>query len=155
MVAFKGLAGVEIGVRGARTDVHSVFYGGSVAIPTHAMVHILVSMRSLEVKILVEGFYDAVVPLSVEDRAAIAAIPFDEKAFKEAIGVNALVAEPGYTPQEHLAGRPTLEENGIWGGFQAEGIETVLPNAPHAKITCRLVANQDPATRLDLSTSTI
>jgi len=150
MVAFKGLAGVQIDARGARTDLHSGFYGGAVANPTHALVHILDSMRSPEGKILVEGFYDAVVPLSAEDRTAIAAIPFDEKAFKEAIGVDALVAEPGYTPQEHLAGRPTLEVNGIWGGFQGEGIKTVLPNEAHAKITCRLVANQDPATIVDL-----
>jgi acetylornithine deacetylase/succinyl-diaminopimelate desuccinylase-like protein len=150
MVAFKGLAGVQIDVRGARTDLHSGFYGGAVANPTHALVHILDSMRSPEGKILVEGFYDAVMPLSAEDRAAIAAIPFDEQAFKEAIGVDALVAEPGYTPQEHLAGRPTLEVNGIWGGFQGEGIKTVLPNEAHAKITCRLVANQDPATIVDL-----
>jgi acetylornithine deacetylase/succinyl-diaminopimelate desuccinylase-like protein len=107
-------------------------------------------MRSPEGKILVEGFYDAVVPLSSEDRAAIAAIPFDEKTYKETIGVDALVAEPGYTSQEHVAGRPTLEVNGIWGGFQGEGIKTVLPNEAHAKITCRLVANQDPATIIDL-----
>jgi acetylornithine deacetylase/succinyl-diaminopimelate desuccinylase-like protein len=150
MVAFKGLAGVQIDVRGARTDLHSGFYGGAVANPIHALVHILDSTRSPEGKILVEGFYDAVVPLSAEDRAAIAAVPFDEQAFKEALGVDALVAEPGYTPQEHLAGRPTLEVNGIWGGFQGEGIKTVLPNEAHAKITCRLVANQDPATIVDL-----
>jgi len=150
MVAFKGLAGVQIDMRGARTDLHSGFYGGAVPNPAHALVHILDSMRSPEGKILVESFYDAVVPLSAEDRTAIAAIPFDEKAFKEAIGVDALVAEPGYTPQEHLAGRPTLEVNGIWGGFQGEGIKTVLPNEAHAKITCRLVANQDPATIVDL-----
>ncbi len=152
MVAFKGLAGVQIDVRGARTDLHSGFYGGAVANPIHALVHILDSMRSPGGKILVEGFYDAVVPLSAEDRTAIAAVPFDEQAFKEAIGVDALVAEPGYTPQEHLAGRPTLEVNGIWGGFQGEGIKTVLPNEAHAKITCRLVANQDPATIVELLT---
>jgi acetylornithine deacetylase/succinyl-diaminopimelate desuccinylase-like protein len=152
MVAFKGLAGVQIDVRGARTDLHSGIYGGAVANPIHALVHILDSMRSPEGKILVEGFYDAVVPLSTEDRSAIAAVPFDEKAYKEAIGVDALVAEPGYTPQEHVAGRPTLEVNGIWGGFQGEGIKTVLPNEAHAKITCRLVANQNPATIVDLLT---
>lgn len=152
MVAFKGLAGVQIDVRGARTDLHSGFYGGAVANPIHALVHILDTMRSPDGKILVEGFYDTVVPLSAEDRAAIAAVPFDEQAFKEAIGVAALVAEPGYTPQEHLAGRPTLEANGIWGGFQGEGIKTVLPNEAHAKITCRLVANQVPATIVELLT---
>jgi acetylornithine deacetylase/succinyl-diaminopimelate desuccinylase-like protein len=151
-IAFKGLAGVQIDVQGARTDLHSGLYGGAVANPIHALVHILDSMRSPDGKILVEGFYDAVVPLSAEDRAAIAAIPFDEKEYKEAIGVDTLVAEPGYTPQEHLAGRPTLEVNGIWGGFQGEGTKTVLPNEAHAKITCRLVTNQDPATIINLLT---
>ncbi|TMD69623.1 MAG: M20 family dipeptidase, partial [Chloroflexi bacterium] len=150
MIAFKGLASMQIDVRGARSDLHSGVYGGAVANPIHALVHLLDSMRSPEGKILVEGFYDAVVPLSAEDRAAIAAVPFDEKTYKEAIGVDALVAEPGYTPQEHLAGRPTLEVNGIWGGFQGEGTKTVLPNEAHAKITCRLVANQDPTTIIDL-----
>jgi acetylornithine deacetylase/succinyl-diaminopimelate desuccinylase-like protein len=150
LIAFKGLAGVQIDVRGARTDLHSGLYGGAVANPIHALVHILDSMRSPEGKILVEGFYDAVVPLSAEDRSAIAALPFDEKTYKHAIGVDALIAEPGYTPQEQVAGRPTLEINGIWGGFQGEGIKTVLPNEAHAKITCRLVANQDPVTIVDL-----
>jgi acetylornithine deacetylase/succinyl-diaminopimelate desuccinylase-like protein len=152
LVAFKGIAGVQIDVHGARTDLHSGVYGGAVANPIHALVHILDTMRSPEGKILVEGFYDAVVPLSAEDRSAIAAVPFDEKEYKEAIGVDALVAEPGYTPQEHVAGRPTLEVNGIWGGFQGEGIKTVLPNEAHAKITCRLVANQEPAIITDLLT---
>lgn len=151
-IAFKGLAGVQIDVHGARTDLHSGLYGGAVANPIHALVHILDSMRSPDGKILVEGFYDAVVPLSAQDRAAIAAIPFDEKAYKEAIAVDSLVAEPGYTPSEHLAGRPTLEVNGIWGGFQGEGSKTVLPNEAHAKITCRLVTDQDPATIIDLLT---
>ena len=152
LVAFKGLAGVQIDVRGARTDLHSGVYGGAVSNPIHALVHILDSMRSPEGKILVEGFYDEVVPLSAEDRAAIAAIPFDEQAYKESIDVDALLPEPGHTPQEHLAGRPTLEVNGIWGGFQGEGIKTVLPNEAHAKITCRLVPDQDPATIVELLT---
>jgi len=152
LIAFKGIAGVQIDVYGASTDLHSGVYGGAVANPIHALAYILDTMRSPEGKLLVEGFYDAVVPLSAEDRAAIAAVPFDEQAYKAAIGVDALVAEPGYTPQEHLAGRPTLEVNGIWGGFQGEGTKTVLPNEAHAKITCRLVADQDPATIVELLT---
>lgn len=152
VIACKGLAGVQIDVRGANSDLHSGIYGGAVANPIHALTRILDSMRSPEGRILVEGFYDAVVPLTEEDRRAIAAIPFDEKSYKEAIGVDALIAEPGFTPQEHLAARPTLEINGIWGGFQGEGVKTVLPNEAHAKITCRLVANQDPATIVDLIT---
>ena len=155
MQACKGLVGVQIDVLGANADLHSGMYGGAVANPIHALAYILDSLHAPDSKILVEGFYDAVVPLSAEDRAAIALIPFDEQAQKDSIGVNALIAEPGYTPQEHLAGRPTLEINGIWGGFQGEGVKTVLPNAAHAKITCRLVANQDPVTISQLLTAHI
>ncbi|GHP01112.1 peptidase M20 [Reticulibacter mediterranei] len=150
MLAAKGLTGVQIDVRGAKGDLHSGMYGGAVPNPIHVLTAILASMRSAEGKILVEGFYDAVVPLSEADRVAIAAIPFDEREYREQIGVSALLAEPGYTPQEHLGARPTLEINGIWGGFQGEGVKTVLPAEAHAKITCRLVVNQDPATIVDL-----
>ena len=150
LVSSKGLGGVQIDVRGARTDLHSGVYGGAVANPIHALTHIIDSMRSPEGKILVEGFYDKVAPLSAEDRAAIAAVPFDEAALRGQVGVDALVAEPGYTPQEHMAARPTLEVNGIWGGFQGEGTKTVLPAEAHAKVTCRLVPDQDPATIRDL-----
>jgi len=133
LVSSKGLGGVQIDVRGARTDLHSGVYGGGVANPIHALAHIIDSMRDSEGKILVEGFYDKVAPLSAEDRAAIAAVPFDEAALRGQVGVDALVAEPGYTPQEHMAARPTLEVNGIWGGFQGEGTKTVLPAEAHAK----------------------
>ena len=150
LVSSKGLGGVQIDVRGARTDLHSGVYGGAVANPIHALIHIIDSMRDSEGKILVEGFYDKVAPLSAEDRAAIAAVPFDEAALRGQVGVDALVAEPGYTPQEHMSARPTLEVNGIWGGFQGEGTKTVLPAEAHAKITCRLVPDQDPATIRDL-----
>ncbi len=143
-VACKGLAGVQIDVHGAVSDLHSGMYGGAVANPIHALTYILDTMRSPEGKILVEGFYDSVVPLTEDDRARIAAVPFDEAAYKAAIGVDALVGEPGYTAPEQLGARPTLEINGIWGGFQGEGNKTVLPNEAHAKITCRLVPNQDP-----------
>jgi acetylornithine deacetylase/succinyl-diaminopimelate desuccinylase-like protein len=150
LVSSKGLGGVQIDVHGARTDLHSGVYGGAVANPIHALMHIIDSMRSPEGKILVEGFYDKVAPLSAEDRAAIAAVPFDEAALRGQVGVDALVAEPGYTPQEHMAARPTLEVNGIWGGFEGEGTKTVLPAEAHAKVTCRLVPDQDPATIRDL-----
>jgi acetylornithine deacetylase/succinyl-diaminopimelate desuccinylase-like protein len=144
LIGLKGLAGVQIDVRGARTDLHSGLYGGAVPNPIHALVRLLDSMRSPEGKILVEGFYDQVRPLSAEDRAAIAAVPFDETAYREQVGVDALVGEPGYTPREQLWARPTLEVNGIWGGFQGEGVKTVLPCQAHAKITCRLVPDQEP-----------
>lgn len=150
MLACKGLVGVQIDVHGAKGDLHSGAYGGAVPNPIHALTAILTSMRSPEGKILVEGFYDAVIPLTEAERAAIAAIPFNAQEYQERIGVSALLAEPGYTSQEHLAARPTLEINGIWGGFQGEGIKTVLPAEAHAKITCRLVADQNPAVIADL-----
>lgn len=152
LLACKGLAGIQIDVHGAKSDLHSGMYGGAVPNPIHALTALLASLRSPDGTILVEGFYDSVLPLSAEDRAAIAAIPFDAQDYQERIGVTALLAEPGYTPQEHLAARPTLEVNGIWGGFQGEGIKTVLPAEAHAKITCRLVANQEPGTIVELLT---
>ncbi len=150
MLSAKGLAAMQIDVRGAKGDLHSGVYGGAVPNPIHALTAILASLRSPAGKILVEGFYDSVLPLSEADRAAIAIIPFDAQNYQEKIGVTALLAEPGYTPQEHLAARPTLEINGIWGGFQGEGVKTVLPAEAHAKITCRLVVDQDPATIVEL-----
>ena len=150
MLSAKGLAAVQIDVRGPKGDLHSGLYGGAVPNPIHALVALLASLRSPEGKILVEGFYDFVLPLSDADRAAIAALPFDSHHYQEKVGVTALLAEPGYTSQEHLAARPTLEINGIWGGFQGEGVKTVLPAEAHAKITCRLVVDQHPATIVEL-----
>jgi acetylornithine deacetylase/succinyl-diaminopimelate desuccinylase-like protein len=140
----RGLSALQIDVHGATTDLHSGIYGGAVANPIHALVRILDSMRDENGKVLVPGFYDKVVELSQDERAAIAAVPFDEAAFTAPLGVRGLPGEPGYTPIERTWTRPTLELNGIWGGFQGEGTKTVLPKEAHAKITCRLVANQDP-----------
>jgi acetylornithine deacetylase/succinyl-diaminopimelate desuccinylase-like protein len=150
LVALKGACAVQIDVQGANSDLHSGMYGGAVQNPIHALVQLLDSMRGEDGKILVEGFYDDVVPLSDDDRRRIAEVPFDEAAYKAELGVDALWGEQGYTPIERAWGRPTLEINGIWGGFQGEGVKTVLPNEAHAKITCRLVANQDPARIVEL-----
>ena len=91
-----------------------------------------------------DRFYDNVVPLSAEDRDQIAAIGHDEIEYKEQLGVDRLFGEPGYTALERAWVRPTLELNGIWGGFQGEGSKTVIPSEAHAKITCRLVPDQNP-----------
>jgi len=145
IVGLKGLSGMQIDVQGANSDLHSGLHGGGVQNPIHALVRILDSMRSPEGKILVEGFYDDVVPLSKADRALIAEVPYDEEAYKAELGIEEVFGEPGYTTRERIWARPTLEINGIWGGFQGEGTKTVLPNEAHAKISCRLVANQNPA----------
>jgi acetylornithine deacetylase/succinyl-diaminopimelate desuccinylase-like protein len=113
--------------------------------PIHALVQLLNSMRGADGKILVEGFYDRVRPLSPSERQQIAEIPFDQAAYQAEVGVNGLFGEESYSPRERSWARPTLELNGIWGGFQGAGTKTVLPSEAHAKITCRLVADQDPA----------
>lgn len=144
LVGFKGLVALQIDVYGAKTDLHSGIYGGAIANPIHALVRILDSMRSPDGKITVDGFYDDVIDLTDEDRAQIAAVPFDEAKYLADLGVDAPFGEPGYTTVERAWARPTLEVNGIYGGFQGKNIKTVLPSEAHAKITCRLVADQKP-----------
>jgi acetylornithine deacetylase/succinyl-diaminopimelate desuccinylase-like protein len=144
-LGLRGVCGMQLDVVGPSGDLHSGQYGGAVQNPIHALVQILASMRTPEGEVLVEGFYDNVVPLSEEERARIAEIPFAEADYKERIGVPHLFGEKGYTPLERIWVRPTLEINGIWGGFQGKGSKTVLPSEAHAKITCRIVPNQDPA----------
>jgi acetylornithine deacetylase/succinyl-diaminopimelate desuccinylase-like protein len=144
-LAFKGLCALQIDVKGAHRDLHSGMYGGAVANPIHALAHILSSMRDADGKIVVDGFYDDVRDLTADDRARIAAVDFDEARYLRDLQVDAPYGEPGYSTLERAWARPTLEVNGIWGGFQGEGVKTVLPNEAHAKITCRLVANQTPA----------
>lgn len=140
----RGLTGLQIDVRGAKSDLHSGLYGGGVQNAIHALVAILDSFRDHTGKILVEGFYDDVRPLSNEERKAFADLQFNEEALKEELGVDELFGEEGYSYLERTWARPTLEINGIFGGFSGEGIKTVLPNEAGAKITCRLVPDQDP-----------
>ncbi len=142
LLGLRGLCVLQADVKGASTDLHSGSYGGTVQNPIHALVSSLAAMRGTDGKILVEGFYDDVQPLSQADREDIAAVPFDEAAYKAELGVKELFGETGYSPLERIWARPTLEVNGIWGGFQGEGVKTVLPSEAHAKISCRLVANQ-------------
>ena len=144
LVGLKGLVAMQVDVFGANTDLHSGVHGGAVTNPIHALVRILDSLRAPDGKITVPGFFDDVVDLTDEDRRQIAAVPFDEQKYFADLGVSDGFGEPGFTARERAWARPTLEINGIWGGFQGEGVKTVLPNEAHAKITCRLVANQDP-----------
>jgi acetylornithine deacetylase/succinyl-diaminopimelate desuccinylase-like protein len=140
----RGLAGLQVDLRGAGTDLHSGTYGGAVANPIHALASLLAGMHDAEGRVTVEGFYDAVRTLSAAERRELARVPFDEAALRKDLGVSELVGEPDYAPLERTWIRPTLEVNGIWGGFQGDGSKTVLPNEAHAKITCRLVPDQDP-----------
>ena len=150
LIGLRGGCGIQVDVQGATTDLHSGMYGGMIQNPIHALVMLLDSMRAKDGTITVEGFYDSVVALSDDDRAKIAAVPFDGEELLEKLNIPDLFGEPGFSPVERNWVRPTLEINGIWGGFQGEGVKTVLPNAAHAKITCRLVANQDPPQIVEL-----
>ena len=134
----------QIDVTGTAVDLHSGGFGGVVENPANALAQIIAGLKGPDGRIRVPGFYDDVVPLSPADREAFAALPFDEEAYREEIGVPALVGEVGYTMLERRGGRPTLDVNGIWGGFQGEGSKTIIPAHAHAKVSCRLVADQDP-----------
>lgn len=148
-VGSRGICAMQINVKGAVSDLHSGGYGGAVQNPLHALAAIVAGMRDAQGKILVEGFYDGVRELTAEEKANFAAVPFDEAEFLSSIGLTETFGEPGYTTLERLWARPTLEFNGMWGGFQGDGTKTVLPNEAHAKITCRLVPDQDPKQVLD------
>lgn len=143
-IGSRGLVALQIAVEGARSDLHSGSYGGAVQNPIHALAQLLAGMRGPDGRILVDGFYDQVRELSAAERADLASIPMDERAYAARLGVSELFGEAGYTTLERTWVRPTLEVNGIWGGFQGEGVKTVLPSKAHAKITCRLVPDQDP-----------
>jgi acetylornithine deacetylase/succinyl-diaminopimelate desuccinylase-like protein len=141
----RGICALQVDVVGPSVDLHSGTYGGTIRNPIHALASIIAGLHDEEGRISVPGFYDNVRPVSEDDRAKIAAVPFDANDYKERLGVNALFGETGYNTHERAWARPTLEINGIWGGFSGEGMKTVLPSEAHAKITCRLVADQHPA----------
>jgi acetylornithine deacetylase/succinyl-diaminopimelate desuccinylase-like protein len=143
-VGLRGLMGAEIHVSGPFQDVHSGTYGGQIENPLNALATIVAALKGPDGRVRIPGFYDDVVPLTESDRAAIAALPFDDEAYRESLGVPALVGEVGYTTLERRAVRPTLDLNGISGGFQGHGSKTIIPARASAKLTCRLVPDQDP-----------
>lgn len=146
----RGIVSLQIDVQGPKSDLHSGAYGGGVQNPAHALVQLLATFHDENGKITVEGFYDKVRPLTEEEREAYKALNTDEEAIREELGVPELFGEEGYSFDERTSARPTLEINGIYSGFQDEGIKTVLPSTATAKISCRLVPDQDPEEILDL-----
>lgn len=140
----RGLAALEVHVHGAAGDLHSGLYGGSLQNPLHAIVELLASLHDSDGRVSIEGFYDDVQPLSSEEREAFAQLAPDDHVLANQLGLPALFGESGFTTLERQWTRPTLELNGVYGGFQGEGTKTVIPNSAHAKITCRLVPNQHP-----------
>ena len=143
-VSLRGLMYAQIDVVLSPVDLHSGSYGGVVSNPAVALAQIIAALKGPDGRIRIAGFYDAVVALTEAERAALDELPFDEAAYREAVGVPALVGEVGFSTLERKAARPTLDVNGIWGGFQGEGSKTIIPAHAHAKVSCRLVAAQDP-----------
>jgi acetylornithine deacetylase/succinyl-diaminopimelate desuccinylase-like protein len=143
-ISLRGLLYMQVDVKGSPEDLHSGGYGGIVENPANALARIVAELKDRDGVVQVPGFYDDVVELTAEERAAEANLPFDEEALRERLGVPALVGERGHSPLERRGARPTLDVNGIWGGFQGEGAKTIIPAEAHAKISCRLVARQDP-----------
>ena len=139
----RGLSYVEVEVTGPNKDLHSGHYGGAVVNPINALCKMVDSLIDEKGRITVKGFYDDVVELSMEDRAMFARAPFNMEEYKKFLDIDEVAGEEGYSTLERTGIRPCLDVNGIWGGFIGEGAKTVLPSKAHAKISMRLVPNQD------------
>lgn len=140
----RGLSYVEVEVTGPNKDLHSGVYGGAVGNPVNILCSMIASMHDANRHITIPGFYNDVDTVSAEERNQMNQAPFNEDDYKKELNVNALLGETGYTTLERTSIRPTLEVNGIWGGYIGEGAKTVLPSKAFAKISMRLVPHQDP-----------
>lgn len=139
----RGLSYVEVEVTGPNRDLHSGVYGGAVANPTTILAKLIASLHDEHNRITIPGFYDKVVELNVQEREMLNKAPFDESEYKKDLDINELWGEKGYSTLERTGTRPTLEVNGIWGGYIGEGAKTVLPSKAFAKISMRLVPDQN------------
>ncbi len=146
----RGLSYVEVEVTGPNRDLHSGLYGGAVANPINVLAKMIASLHDEDNHITIPGFYDNVEELSTEERAEMAKAPFSLENYKKALDIDAVYGEKGYTTNERNAIRPTLDVNGIWGGYIGEGAKTVIASKAYAKISMRLVPNQDWKTITDL-----
>jgi acetylornithine deacetylase/succinyl-diaminopimelate desuccinylase-like protein len=142
-VGLRGLSYVEVEVVGPNRDLHSGVYGGAIDNPINTMCEMIASLKDENNRITIPGFYDKVEVLSVADRAAINEAPFDLSDYKKDLDVDGVRGEEGYTTLERTGIRPTIDVNGIWGGYTGEGAKTVLPSKAYAKISMRLVPHQD------------
>jgi acetylornithine deacetylase/succinyl-diaminopimelate desuccinylase-like protein len=139
----RGLSYMEVEVTGPNRDLHSGVYGGAVANPINVLAKLIASLQDENKRITIPGFYDDVVTLTDAERAEFGQAPFDVEAYKKHLDINDVEGETGYTTLERTSIRPTLDVNGIWGGYTGEGAKTVLPSKAYAKISMRLVPNQD------------
>ncbi|MGC6434594.1 MAG: dipeptidase [Crocinitomicaceae bacterium] len=140
----RGLSYVEVEVTGPNRDLHSGLYGGCVANPINILSKMIASLHDEDNRIMVEGFYDNVVELTAEERAEMAKAPFSQEAYNKALDIDSAYGEKGYSTMERGSIRPTLDVNGMWGGYTGEGAKTVIPSKAYAKISMRLVPNQGP-----------
>lgn len=140
----RGLCALQVNVTGPQVDLHSGIYGGTVQNPIQALTALLAALHDEQGRIAVPDFYQEVRELSDAEMGALNAVPFDPEAYRTRLGVPSLYGEAGYSTYARAWVRPTLEFNGIWGGFTDAGMKTVLPSQAHAKITCRLVPDQAP-----------
>lgn len=139
----RGLQYMQIDVYGPEHDAHSGIYGGALVNPAQALANILYRLKDARGKVLIPGFYDRVRDIEPWERKEMASLPYDENAERATLGVDAFAPEAGYTAQESMRARPTLDINGIWGGFQGEGSKTIIPGHAGAKVSMRLVPGQD------------
>ena len=140
----RGLCYMQVEVTGPNRDLHSGFFGGAVANPINALATMISKLKDDQGRILIDGFYDNVLPITDRERKEYTKLPFEQKAFMKDLQTDATPGEAGYTELERMWARPTLDCNGIWGGFTGEGAKTVLPSKAYAKISMRLVPNQTP-----------
>ena len=148
----RGLSYMEVEVTGPNRDLHSGVYGGAVANPVNVLCKMIASLHDENGRITIPGFYDRIAELSPAERKALNNAPFDLNEYKKELGIEEVQGEKGYTTLERTGIRPTLDVNGIWGGYAGEGAKTVLPAKGHAKISMRLVPNQNPQEISDLFT---
>ncbi len=144
-VASRGIATLELTLTTAAKDLHSGRYGGAVANALNAIARLVATLHDARGRIAVAGFYDGVAEPTNAERAAIADLPFDEHAYLSAVGAQGPIGEEGYTTLERQWLRPSLDLNGLWGGYEGVGSKTVIPHEAHAKLSARLVPGQDPA----------
>ena len=139
----RGLAYLEVEVTGANRDLHSGLYGGAVANPINILCQMIASLHDEKKHVTVKGFYDEVIVLNESERSELNQAPFDLQKYKKTLGIDHVYGEDGYTTLERTGIRPTLDVCGIWGGYTGEGSKTVIPSKAYAKISMRLVPNQD------------
>jgi acetylornithine deacetylase/succinyl-diaminopimelate desuccinylase-like protein len=143
-VGLRGLAYMEVEVTGPNRDLHSGLYGGAVPNPINILCEMIAKLKDENQRITIPGFYDDVIELSQEERTELGRAPFSDEKFKNSIGISGTEGETGYSSQERVSIRPTLDVNGIWGGYTGEGAKTVIASKAYAKISMRLVPGQNP-----------